>query len=53
MKQQPTGYSVTLNKETYDLLIEVKVALTNKLGFEPTNGQVVRHLIAHFFDVTN
>jgi hypothetical protein len=53
MKQQPAGYSVTLNKETYDLLIEVKVALTNKLGFEPTNGQVVRHLIAHFFDVTN
>jgi hypothetical protein len=53
MKQQPAGYSVTLHKETYDLLIEVKETLTNKLGFEPTNGQVVRHLIAHFFDVSN
>jgi hypothetical protein len=53
MKQSTSGYSVTLNKETYDLLIEVKTILTNKLGFEPTNGQVVRHLIAHFFDVTN
>lgn len=53
MKQSAAGYSVTLNKETYDLLMEVKETLTNKLGFEPTNGQVVRHLIAHFFDVTN
>ena len=53
MKQQPAGYSVTLNKETYDLLMEVKETLTSKLGFEPTNGQVVRHLIAQFFDVTN
>jgi hypothetical protein len=53
MKQSAAGYSVTLNKETYDLLIEVKETLTNKLGFEPTNGQVVRHLIAHFFDVSN
>lgn len=53
MKQNAAGYSVTLNKETFDLLMEVKETLMNKLGFEPTNGQVVRHLIAHFFDVKN
>lgn len=49
MKQSAAGYIVNLNKETYDLLMEVKESLANKLGFEPTNGQVVRHLIAHFF----
>lgn len=53
MKQNAAGYSVTLNKETYDLLIEVKETLMRNLGFEPTNGQVVRHLIAHFFDTKN
>lgn len=53
MKQSAAGYSVSLNKETYDLLMEVKATLTDKLGFEPTNGQVVRHLIASFFDVSN
>lgn len=53
MKQMQSGFSVTLNKETYDLLIAVKTTLTEKLGFEPTNGQVVRHLIAVFYEETN
>jgi hypothetical protein len=56
MKQQPQQqhvYSVTLNKETYDLLLTVKGTLVEHLGFEPTNGQVVRHLIAVFFNETN
>jgi hypothetical protein len=49
MKNVATGFNVTLNKETYDLLVQVKGALTNKLGFEPTNGQVIRHLISIYF----
>ena len=49
MKNAP-AYSVTLNKETYDLLQDVKNDLTAQLGFEPTNGQVVRHLAAAYFD---
>lgn len=49
MKAAGPAFSVTLNKETYDLLIQVKDELTNKLGFEPTNGQVVRHLISIYF----
>ena len=53
MMKQTQGYSVALNKETYDLLQEVKTLLVDKLGFEPTNGQVVRHLIAVFFNETN
>jgi hypothetical protein len=52
-QQQQPGYSVTLNKETFDLLMVVKGRLMEKLGFEPTNGQVVRHLVAVFFDTTN
>ena len=44
-----TGYSITLNKETFDLLQRVKTDLSQKLGFEPTNGQVVRHLISIYF----
>jgi hypothetical protein len=50
MKHQPAGYSVTLNRETYDLLQDVKNDLTVQLGFEPTNGQVVRHLASAYFD---
>jgi len=53
MMKPAQGYSVALNKETYDLLQEVKTALVDRLGFEPTNGQVVRHLIAVFFNETN
>lgn len=53
VNKKAAGYSVTLNKETYDLLMDVKETLTIKLGFEPTNGQVVRHLIAQFFSAAN
>lgn len=52
-QQQQPGYSVTLNKETYDLLMSVKGSLVEQLGFEPTNGQVVRHLIAVFYNSAN
>ena len=52
-QQQQPGYSVTLNKETYDLLMMVKGRLMDQFGFEPTNGQVVRHLVTVFFDTTN
>jgi hypothetical protein len=50
MKENP--YAINLNRETFDLLQDVRRALTTSLGFEPTNGQVVRHLIAIFFDET-
>ena len=43
------GYTVNLNKETFDLLLKVRNELTDKLGFEPTNGQVIRHLISIYF----
>jgi len=45
-------YAINLNRETFDLLQDVRRALTTSLGFEPTNCQVVRHLIAIFFDET-
>jgi hypothetical protein len=45
-----TGYSVTLNKETFDLLQVVRGQLIGAMGFEPTNGQVVRHLISLFIE---
>lgn len=48
MKYRP-DFSVNLNVETYDLLQKVKADLATKLGFEPSNGQVVRHLIALYF----
>lgn len=41
--------SVNLNKETFDLLQKVREDLAVKLGFEPTNGQVIRHLISIYF----
>ena len=49
MSNSKTGYSITLNKETFDLLRDVKVDLTKRMGFEPTNGQAIRHLIAVFY----
>jgi hypothetical protein len=50
MKQIPLdSFSVKLNRETWDLLVQVRTELGAKLGFEPTNGQVVRHLIAIYF----
>ena len=48
-----SDFQVTLNKETYELLQEVKAQLLEELGFEPTNGQVVRHLIANYFKDIN
>ena len=48
--KNPPAYSVTLNKETYELLQDVKNNLIANLGFEPTNGQVVRHLASIYFD---
>lgn len=43
------GFSVNLNKETYELLSDVQDELSLKLGFVPTLGQTVRHLIAVFY----
>ena len=43
------GFTINLNKETFDLLLKVRNEMTEKLGFEPTNGQVVRHLISIYF----
>ena len=44
------SFTVNLNRDTYDLLKDVQASLTLSLGFEPTLGQVVRHLIAVFQD---
>ena len=51
--KQESNFQVNLNKETYELLQEVKAQLLEELGFEPTNGQVVRHLIANYFKDVN
>lgn len=50
MKTKLLNYNVTLNKETYELLQDVKNDLMVNLGFEPTNGQVVRHLASAYFE---
>ena len=50
MSNSKTGYSITLNKETFDLLQTVREQLGVVMGFEPTNGQVVRHLISLFIE---
>jgi hypothetical protein len=50
MSNSKTGYSITLNKETFDLLQTVREQLEVVMGFEPTNGQVVRHLISLFIE---
>ncbi len=47
------AFSVNLNKETFDLLQKVRDDLTDKLGFAPTNGQVIRHLISIYFGEVN
>lgn len=47
------AFSVNLNKETFDLLQKVRDELADKLGFEPTNGQVIRHLISIYFGEVN
>jgi len=45
-------YAINLNRETFDLLQDVRGELTASLGFKPTNGQVIRHLIALYFNET-
>ena len=50
MSNSKTGYSITLNKETFDLSQTVREQLVALMGFEPTNGQVVRHLISLFIE---
>jgi hypothetical protein len=42
------NFVVTLNKDTFELLQKVRTQLFEELGFEPTNGQVVRHLIVTY-----
>jgi len=44
----PPSFVVTLNQETFELLQKIKKELVSKLGFQPTNGQVVRHLVAFY-----
>jgi len=53
MKTASDLYSVKLNVETWDLLVQVRTELGKKLGFEPTNGQVIRHLISIYFGETD
>jgi len=53
MKQPLESFSVKLNRETWDLLVQVRTELSSKLGFEPTNGQVVRHLISAYLGGAN
>jgi hypothetical protein len=48
MKTSTQNFAITLNQETFELLQEVRQELVSKLGFEPTNGQVVKHLIAFY-----
>lgn len=53
MKTTPDLFTVKLNRETWDLLVQVRTELNSKLGFEPTNGQVIRHLISIYFGDRN
>jgi hypothetical protein len=53
MKTTPDVFSVKLHRETRDLLVQVSTELGKKLGFEPTNGQVIRHLISIYFGETD
>ena len=48
MKTSSQNFVITLNQETFELLQEVREELVAKLGFQPTNGQVVKHLIAFY-----
>ncbi len=43
------SYAVNMNRETFELLQQVRQELSTDLGFEPTNGQVIRHLISIYF----
>lgn len=42
-------YTINLNRETFELLQRVKEVMALDLGFIPTYGQVVRHLITTYF----
>jgi|APGre2960657404_1045060.scaffolds.fasta_scaffold238044_1 hypothetical protein len=44
-QKQAPSYEVKLNRETYDLLRQVKKQLTDELGFAPTMGQVIKHAL--------
>jgi hypothetical protein len=52
MKNEEMNYSIRLNHETWILLMKVRDELVASLGFVPTNGQVVRHLLASYFGET-
>jgi hypothetical protein len=43
------GYTVNLNRETFELLKQVQQELDKSMGFEPTLGQVVRHLLMTYY----
>ena len=45
----PGNYNINLNRETFELLQRVKEAMALDLGFIPTYGQVVRHLVTTYF----
>ena len=51
--KQESNFQIILNKDTFELLQVVKAQLLEELGFEPTNGQVVRHLIATYLKDVN
>ena len=46
--KQESNFQKILNKDTFELLQKVRTQLFEELGFEPTNGQVVRHLIVTY-----
>ncbi len=52
MKNEENSYSVRVNHDTWLLLMKVRDELVATLGFVPTNGQVVRHLLASYFGET-
>jgi hypothetical protein len=43
------AHTVNLNKQTFDLLKRVQQELGTTMGFEPTFGQVIRHLIMSYY----
>ena len=51
--KQESNFQIILNKHTFELLQKVKAQLLEELGFEPTNGQVVRHLITTYLKDVN
>lgn len=43
------AYSINLNRDTFELLKKVQHELETSMGFEPTLGQVVRHLLNAYY----